>query len=549
MSGIDLQALWQSEDEGSFAFSPRELASRPAPEPAVTSQSVDFLEQTLEAHGARTLWRLQLVEHLATRRALRRLAEATGRALPQRRPVLVAVAATAAVGLVATAGLLLAPTPKIAARTPEVQVPPAQELEELLAECRTFSDPLAANWPRARAACERALELEPLDREANGALKRIAVLETCQAHVEDARAKLALGQAEAALDELFFVGADCETYLVQAHTLAHAPLEEVKKKTGEDCALYAKHQKWGTALLRCERYMRLACQAMSPVELTPPPLLALKLEGPLNPKTEWRPADPRFVDFLRARARVAIGQPAWVCPLAPALQMAPAAPDPDVVALAEFGRRYAEPELGRALGLYFQGRFDEAPVVVQKVLETMSKAPHHEAARALLSDLQLVIALFKQGNTELLAGSLARAVAPFEQALALDEALVLGPQARGLSDEERRRRLDRGRTSALRRQLVQGMATASYERGKVSADRKDFRAACKVWKLGLSFSRAHLDLLRAASNVCTPRAQEAWERAERCEQLTQVLDFAVDGDGFREKATASMEERGCPPTP
>jgi hypothetical protein len=61
-----------------------------------------------------------------------------------------------------------------------------------------------------------------------------------------------------------------------------------------------------------------------------------------------------------------------------------------------------------------------------------------------------------------------------------------------------------------------------------------------VWKLGSSFNRSHIDLLRALTNVCTKRAGETLARAENCEQLKQVLDFAVDGDGFKKQTEEKM---------
>jgi hypothetical protein len=90
------------------------------------------------------------------------------------------------------------------------------------------------------------------------------------------------------------------------------------------------------------------------------------------------------------------------------------------------------------------------------------------------------------------------------------------------------------------------MGRAAYDQGRQLADRKDFRAACGAWKVGLTFSRANLDLLKAVTNVCTRRAAETYERAQSCEELKAALDYAVEGDGFAEKINESLVEQGCP---
>jgi ABC transport system ATP-binding/permease protein len=123
---------------------------------------------------------------------------------------------------------------------------------------------------------------------------------------------------------------------------------------------------------------------------------------------------------------------------------------------------------------------------------------------------------------------------------------VLGDRAAKLTAEEKKKELDK-RVSFIRKAIVETMSSQSYEKGKGLADRKDFRAACRIWKLGSNFSRSNIDLLKALTNVCTKRAQDAFDRAQTCEQLKAAMDFAVDGDGFKEKITESMTEEGCTP--
>jgi hypothetical protein len=137
-----------------------------------------------------------------------------------------------------------------------------------------------------------------------------------------------------------------------------------------------------------------------------------------------------------------------------------------------------------------------------------------------------------------------KAAVLFNRALAVDEKLVLGDKAATMSADDRKREIAK-RASFVRRNIVDVMSKNSYEKGKALADRKDFRAACRYWKLGLDFTRANLDLLKAATNVCTPKATAAFDSAQTCEQLKAALDFSIDGDGNKEKITEAMTEQGC----
>jgi hypothetical protein len=90
------------------------------------------------------------------------------------------------------------------------------------------------------------------------------------------------------------------------------------------------------------------------------------------------------------------------------------------------------------------------------------------------------------------------------------------------------------------------MSSDTYDEGKELADLKDFRGACRLWKLGASFSRSNVDLLKALTNVCTRKAQEQYENAQTCNELARVLDFAVDGDGVAERVASLRSLKACP---
>lgn len=431
-------------------------------------------------------------------------------------------------------------------KTPVAEKDPAEQIEEYLAECRTYSNSEAGNidWARADAACQKVIELEPIHQEANTLVKRISVLKVCEQNLNSAKEQLAGGQQEGALDSLAQIGKLCESYLLRSLSVAKEPLAEVKKRAGADCKSYASNAKWDLAYKRCELYSRLACQSMDSADLYPPALMKMKLDGPINPKTEWRPKDPLYINFLKAREKVKPGEPMWLCPEIVAFRPPPPPPDPGKLAKEELAKRYPEPEMGRSLVLYFAGDFQSAPVPLQKITERMDKAQYHEAARGLLNSLNQAINLYENGTTEITNDRPEKAEAPFLKALAVDEKLVLGDRAATLTADEKKKELDK-RVSFIRKSIVEVMSSKSYEKGKALADRKDFRAACRVWKLGLKFSRSNIDLLKAATNVCTPRAGDAFERGDTCEKLKAAMDFAVDGDGFKEKIAEAMTTAEC----
>lgn len=431
-------------------------------------------------------------------------------------------------------------------KQPVEELDPAQAIEDLLAECRTYSSSESGSpdWARAANACNKVIEMEPIHQEANTLIKRISVLKVCEENFNKAREFQAGGKIEEAVESFQKIGKDCESYLLKTLAAAKDTVAEVKKRAATDCKAYSSASKWDLAYKRCELYSRLACQTLEPKDLYPPALMKMKLEGPLNPKTEWRPADANYINFLKAREKQKPGEPMWQCPEINAFRPPPPPPDPGKQAKDELAKRYPEPEMGRALVLYFTGDFQSAPVPLQKITENMSKAQYHETARTLLGDMQNAINLYENGTSEITNDRPERAETPFLKALAVDERLVLGDKAATMPAEDKKREMDK-RVSFVRRNIVDVMSKTCYDKGKALADRKDFRAACRFWKLGSSFSRSNLDLLKALTNVCTKKAASAFDSAQSCEQLKAALDFAVDGDGYKEKITASMTDEGC----
>lgn len=554
MNDNELLELWQSsEADAPVAFTGRELAHH-APKhrvegarlPPVSSEGATYLAATLEAHRTASLRRLRLVEFVAAGRALERLRDLMGWSkqksswVPGLRLVGVAMALVALVTGVffqMTRPPVLPPPPVPAAVSAAVFV------EECFSSARAASTD--AQWGQAESSCRRALALEPTNAEVAAQVARIPLMRGCANRYESAVDDIERGALEHAFATLETIDPSCGSYLFKTMALAHAHVGAVTRGLAQDCQHAAAEGAWERALPRCEAWARLACQLMPASELYPRPGLTLKLSGPLNAKTDWRPDDRVYVDFLKARAIARPGAAMWECPQMPMLRSQVGAEPRDDGASA-LEHRFAEPELGRALVWYFQGDFAGATASLKRVEEQMAKAAFHAQAKALRADIERAVALYAEGTDDLSKGQLESAESPFVEALAVDARLVLGDAFATLDPEQRRHALGR-RESFLRRSIQNTMSSSAYEKGRALADRQDFRAACSKWKLGARFSRANIDLLKALTNVCTKRAAESFDRAQTCDELKRVRDYAVDGDGFREKVDESLVEEGCAP--
>lgn len=471
----------------------------------------------------------------------------------RRRPLIIGGAVVGLLLVAGVVGLLVGrgPAPQEVAAPPPPR-DPADEIDALLTECRTYSSPELGHpdWARAKVACEKILDIEPIHVEADAILKRIEVEKTCEENLRVGHELVATGRQEEAVERFAKVGAkegECPTYFFRALDEARGPVKELKKQLGRECKEYASNGKWENAYRRCEFYMRLACQEMELGELIPPPGAVLKLDGRVG-RGEWRPDNPLYVNFLKARERLRPNEPMWQCPVIRAFRPPPAAKPIDDELKSEFKARLRNDEMVTALYFYFKGRANEALVPLQKIIENINRASDHDRAKALLQDISSAQNRFSIGSAELSNDRPEKAAPSFKQALEIDERLILGDRAATLSEDEKRRALEK-RASYLRRTITEEMSSACYSRGKASADRRDYRQACKIWKLGAVFSRSNIDLLKALTNVCTSKAQATMRQASSCEQLKQVFDFAVDGDGYREQGEEKAAELGCPSEP
>ncbi len=101
-------------------------------------------------------------------------------------------------------------------------------------------------------------------------------------------------------------------------------------------------------------------------------------------------------------------------------------------------------------------------------------------------------------------------------------------------------------------------ARGLYDEGRLLAAKEDYRAACLTWKEGYRLAReagllhSRTDEARATVNdflkallSCTQRAEKTLLQVQSCDDVRLALDFAVDGDGYHEVATARLLSLKC----
>jgi ABC transport system ATP-binding/permease protein len=418
--------------------------------------------------------------------------------------------------------------------------------DEYLANCRQFAsaDMAEPNWDKATEACNEVLKDNPIHPEALSLLRRIEVERQCEVFFNKGKKLMQRNREEDAVDELAKIKSECTTYYSKGKQLVKEAAEKVKKKSGEDCRNYSGNGQWKEALPRCQKYMEYACQDMQAEDLYPPATMTMSISGPLK-KNMWRPKDPMYLKFLTAREKEDPGAPAWKCIEMPMLQKEKSGPSPSAYAEAWFKKRIDDQEIQLTLKLYFDGKFREAVTRLQKMRDQREKAKYHAMVDNLAKDMSNVSGLYNEGQTELSGDKPEHAEEPFREALDLDARILLGEEKMKLPEAERKKELDRMQ-SWFRKSINYEMAQKCFERGTGIFERQDPRGACKVWKVGYSFYRGNTDLLKAVAEVCTANASQAFAGANSCEDLKLVLEWAIDGDGFKEKAEAKMAELACP---
>jgi tetratricopeptide (TPR) repeat protein len=410
---------------------------------------------------------------------------------------------------------------------------PAEEVQEMLSKCRSYSSSELGgepDWVKAEASCSKALDIDPINAEANTLMRRIKLEKESAENFTQGEKALARSKEVDAL-ALFQKIPKESAYFRRAKPKVLEAVEKVAKRAEEDCKRYLRDSQWSTAVPQCEQYMGYACQKMSREELEPPIGYTLVLEKNKRlGRTEWRPKNKLYLDFLIARHRVEPNATPWRCPVSDIFMVDEAAPDPKVQVEAIFKQRLPNKFMVAAMMDYYGGRGAEAIATLQRLRTNYEAAQYHSDADKLISDVNNVDQLFKTGQGYLQKEEVEKAEEPLKEVLEVDKRLM--------GD------LAESKPSFYRRNIQHDMAAAALTRGKYWDERGDKRRSCRIWKLGFRFYSGSTDL-NSQVGRCSTRGLDAIKEASTCSDLDVVLDYAVPGDGLDERVAAMKKENGC----
>lgn len=416
---------------------------------------------------------------------------------------------------------------------PAVVDPTAQILEHL-SVCRSYvstdlgSEP---NWDKAEIACNQVLDLEPINSEANELIRRIKFEQENFNNYQAAERAMKLDREEEALALYAKIGDGSSYYLRVKSRIADA-VDQTLRKSKDQCDRYVRNGELRPALERCEAYMKFHCQQLSRDDLYPPPGYKLRIDdGGRLRKNEWRPRDPMYRKFLRVRARVDPGAPAWECPVLSIIRPREKIEEPWQRVEKALRGKHNEKLMWMALMQYWQGKDNEANRSFLRIVEDVSKADLHRQSEEMRRDANAVASFFKAGQTSLQKDDVEDAAKSFEEAWHLD-AKLMGE----LAEKE---------PSFWRQNIGADLAEKSYERGKYYADRQDPLRACRIWKTAFKFYKGNVSINKAIG-FCSTQAAARLNQASSCEDLRTTIIFAVSGDGVEEKANERKAELGCP---
>lgn len=374
-------------------------------------------------------------------------------------------------------------------------------------ECRRLAAAKRPDLPRARLACSKALEQEPANLSVRRSLTRITTFESCQEKTRLAQARLDAGEVDAAMDVLATLTLACETYLVDARAVALAARPLGVQRAADECRRRLTAGDADATLVACERYARFACQGAS-------------LDD-----------DVLLLGFTKVLSRIR-PESVWSCPELAAFPLQLPANESGAEFREHLAKRFVDERLRLALLAYFdKGDVDTARRLLTTVSTDSTAASSQSIAQALLEDLTTVERGSKQLFETISRGDVSAVAEGMGVFVDAEDRLSWGSEA------SRRPR------SFLRREVLVAFEDFTYTLGKTLALRKDFKGACRAWKLGLRFSRANADLLKAGY-FCSQRASGELSRGT-CEALRDGLDFAVDGDGHAERIKVLQAEQKC----
>lgn len=444
------------------------------------------------------------------------------------------LAAVALVMVILGAGLVLKLT-----QTPSGPVVPrpvdtTAQVVELLSVCRSYvstelnSEP---NWNKAEEACDKALDLDPINAEANQLIRRIKFEQENFSNYEAAERAMRLNREEEALQLYSKIEEGSSYYLKVKARIADA-VDQTLRSSKAECDRYVRNGELRPALERCEAFMKFHCQQLSRDQLYPPPGYKLRIDdsGRLA-RNQWRPPDPMYRKFLRVRAKVDPAAPDWTCPVLSIIRPREKVEESWQRVEKALRAQHSEKLMWQALMQYWQGKDNDANRSFLKIVEDVSKADLHRQSQELRRDAAAVASFFKAGQTALQQNDVESAAQSFEEAWNLDIKLM-----GELAEKE---------PSFWRQNIGSDLAEKSYERGKYYADRQDPLRACKVWKTAFKYYKGNTSVNKAIG-FCSTQATAHLNNAGSCEALKTALIYAVTGDGVEEKAALRKAELGCP---
>lgn len=413
-------------------------------------------------------------------------------------------------------------------RRPET---PEERIDALLSECRTHSSLDLGNpdWERAEAACNGALDLDPIHEEAVNLIKRITLEKESANLFRQAERAMQRNNPDEALSFYRQIPSS-SAYFPRARTEVTGALEAVKERHLRDCKVYIRNRKWQEAAQACERHMVLACPSIPREEIVPPVGYTLSLR-PRRGRNEWKPTNADFVRFLDARQRAGMGNEPWECPVSEVLVVRADTNTPKAAMTKIISDRYSDKYMQAAILAYWEGQAGEASALLQRVRNNVSKASLHAEVDQLRRQVDNVFQLYQNGQAALQQDEPEQAERPFREAMELDEQLIQAPHFRDTP-------------SFYRMSMQKDLAASAYEKGKFWADRRDPKKGCTVWKMGFTFFTGNIDLNKAV-RYCSELAFQAMNTAQSCDALREVMVLAVDGDGIKERVDAKMTEFGC----
>ena len=411
-------------------------------------------------------------------------------------------------------------------------VNPQEQVQEFLSQCRSYSSSEMGSepdWVKAEGACSKALDIDPINTEANTLMRRIKVEKEAANYFALGLKALARLKEEEALDDFKKITKD-SSYFRRAKPKVQEAVAQVMKRSEDDCKRYLRDNAWSAAVPRCERYMGIACQKMTREELEPPIGFTLVLErGRRLKKTEWRPQNKLYLDFLSARQRMDANAPPWHCPVSDITAEEEAAPDPKKLVEDSFKQRYPNKFMLAAMLDYWGGRTSEAIATLQRVRNNYELSQLHSETDKLLTSVGNVYQLYNTGEGYLQNEDVEKAAEAMQEALEVDKTLMA--------------ELVDTRPSFFKRNIQQDMASKAIVRGKYWDERGDQRHACRVWKLGFRFYAGNTDL-NSQVGKCSTRGLKAFKTAESCSELDIALEYAVPGDGLENEGRREEEGAG-----